>query len=261
MRGDTQAVASTAGVPGRRGGALAPCLPMPIQTRYFGLLGEFPPPPAPDPSFEGADAVSGRRTTAPHAVPPPLWLPPLPCLRPAAAHGPSVVPDTLQPALVACPRSVGPRGNLGVSLLSVEWSCSPTFSPLLGEAVIDKLKNLHFTIRGLVSVSSRGGPNGGSGLRGDSPQPGKAAGHGAACGVGPCSPCGIVPRRWSAELRAWGRERRLSVPARPWLRWPWGNPLRGLPGAAGVNGAIHRAPDLSSVPHPAPVSARAPPGQ
>lgn len=38
----------------------------------------------------------------------------------------------------------------------MEWSCSPTFLPLLGEAVIDKLKNLHFTIRGLVSVSSWG---------------------------------------------------------------------------------------------------------
>ncbi|XP_074742123.1 ankyrin repeat and fibronectin type-III domain-containing protein 1-like isoform X3 [Strix uralensis] len=38
-----------------------------------------------------------------------------------------------------------------VTKYKVEWSCSPTFSPLLGEAVIDKLKNLHFTIRGLVS--------------------------------------------------------------------------------------------------------------
>ncbi|KAM9599379.1 ankyrin repeat and fibronectin type-III domain-containing protein 1-like isoform 2-T4 [Morphnus guianensis] len=38
-----------------------------------------------------------------------------------------------------------------VTKYKVEWSCSPTFSPPLGEAVIDKLKNLHFTIRGLVS--------------------------------------------------------------------------------------------------------------
>lgn len=162
MRGDTQAVASTAGVPGQRGGALAPCLPMPVQTRYFGLLGEFPPPPAPDPSFEGADPVSGRRTAAPHAVPTPLWLP----LSPAFALLLPTVPLWSPTALVACPRSVGPRGNLGVSLLSVEWSCSPTFSPLLGEAVIDKLKNLHFTIRGLVSVSSRGAPTGGPGCGG-----------------------------------------------------------------------------------------------
>ncbi|RLV94064.1 hypothetical protein DV515_00013271 [Chloebia gouldiae] len=38
-----------------------------------------------------------------------------------------------------------------VTKYKVEWSCSPTFSPLLGEAVIDKLKDLHFTIQGLVS--------------------------------------------------------------------------------------------------------------
>ncbi|KAM7091833.1 ankyrin repeat and fibronectin type-III domain-containing protein 1-like isoform 1-T1 [Ciconia maguari] len=38
-----------------------------------------------------------------------------------------------------------------ITKYKVEWSCSPTFSPPLGEAVIDKLKNLHFTIRGLVS--------------------------------------------------------------------------------------------------------------
>ncbi|KFP83796.1 Ankyrin repeat and fibronectin type-III domain-containing protein 1, partial [Acanthisitta chloris] len=38
-----------------------------------------------------------------------------------------------------------------VTKYKVEWSCSPTFSPPLGEAVIDKLKNLHFTIQGLVS--------------------------------------------------------------------------------------------------------------
>ncbi|XP_030340387.1 ankyrin repeat and fibronectin type-III domain-containing protein 1-like isoform X3 [Strigops habroptila] len=38
-----------------------------------------------------------------------------------------------------------------VTKYKVEWSCFPTFSPLLGEAVIDKLKNLHFTIQGLVS--------------------------------------------------------------------------------------------------------------
>ncbi|XP_025059431.1 ankyrin repeat and fibronectin type-III domain-containing protein 1-like [Alligator sinensis] len=38
-----------------------------------------------------------------------------------------------------------------VTKYKVEWSCSPTFSPPLGEAVIDKLRNLHFTIRGLVS--------------------------------------------------------------------------------------------------------------
>ncbi|XP_041318602.1 ankyrin repeat and fibronectin type-III domain-containing protein 1-like isoform X2 [Pyrgilauda ruficollis] len=38
-----------------------------------------------------------------------------------------------------------------VTKYKVEWSCSPTFSPLLGEAMIDKLKDLHFTIQGLVS--------------------------------------------------------------------------------------------------------------
>ncbi|XP_061329776.1 ankyrin repeat and fibronectin type-III domain-containing protein 1-like isoform X3 [Pezoporus flaviventris] len=38
-----------------------------------------------------------------------------------------------------------------VTKYKVEWSCFPTFSPLMGEAVIDKLKNLHFTIQGLVS--------------------------------------------------------------------------------------------------------------
>lgn len=91
----------------------------------------------------------------------------------------------LQTALVAYPCS-GAMRHLAVSLLSVEWSCSPTFSPRLGEAVIDKLKNLHFTIRGLVSVSSQGAPQG-SGLPGESPQPGKAAGHGAAHGVIPCN--------------------------------------------------------------------------
>ena len=39
------------------------------------------------------------------------------------------------------------------SLIAVEWSCSPSFSPLVGEAVVDKLKSLHYTIRGLTSVS------------------------------------------------------------------------------------------------------------
>ncbi|XP_034639734.1 ankyrin repeat and fibronectin type-III domain-containing protein 1-like isoform X7 [Trachemys scripta elegans] len=38
-----------------------------------------------------------------------------------------------------------------VTKYKVEWSCSPTFSPPLGEVVIDKLKNLHFTIQGLMS--------------------------------------------------------------------------------------------------------------
>ncbi|XP_061455356.1 ankyrin repeat and fibronectin type-III domain-containing protein 1-like isoform X2 [Rhineura floridana] len=38
-----------------------------------------------------------------------------------------------------------------VTKYKVEWSCSPTFSPLLGEVVINKLKNLHITIHGLVS--------------------------------------------------------------------------------------------------------------
>ncbi|XP_074821840.1 ankyrin repeat and fibronectin type-III domain-containing protein 1-like isoform X2 [Natator depressus] len=38
-----------------------------------------------------------------------------------------------------------------VTKYKVEWSCSPTFSPPLGEVVIDKLRNLHFTIRGLMS--------------------------------------------------------------------------------------------------------------
>lgn len=97
---------------------------------------------------------------------------PLPCLHSAAstsgaAHSSSAAggPGTLQLAPVACPHSVA-TWHLGVSLLSVEWSCSPTFSPLLGEAVIDKLKNLHFTIQGLVSVSSQGARQG-SGLRGE----------------------------------------------------------------------------------------------
>ncbi|XP_030315585.1 ankyrin repeat and fibronectin type-III domain-containing protein 1 isoform X1 [Calypte anna] len=38
-----------------------------------------------------------------------------------------------------------------VTKYKVEWSCSPSFSPPLGEAIIDKLQNLHFTIQGLVS--------------------------------------------------------------------------------------------------------------
>ncbi|XP_017664178.1 PREDICTED: ankyrin repeat and fibronectin type-III domain-containing protein 1-like isoform X2 [Lepidothrix coronata] len=38
-----------------------------------------------------------------------------------------------------------------VTKYKVEWSCSSTFSPPLGEAVVDKLKNLNFTIQGLVS--------------------------------------------------------------------------------------------------------------
>ncbi|NWU90790.1 ANKF1 protein, partial [Upupa epops] len=38
-----------------------------------------------------------------------------------------------------------------VTKYKVEWSCSPTFSPLLGQAIVDKLKDLHFTIQGLVS--------------------------------------------------------------------------------------------------------------
>ncbi|XP_062999407.1 ankyrin repeat and fibronectin type-III domain-containing protein 1-like isoform X1 [Elgaria multicarinata webbii] len=38
-----------------------------------------------------------------------------------------------------------------VTKYKVEWSCSPTFSPPLGEVVIDKLKNLHLTIHGLIS--------------------------------------------------------------------------------------------------------------
>ncbi|XP_063270780.1 ankyrin repeat and fibronectin type-III domain-containing protein 1-like isoform X2 [Prinia subflava] len=38
-----------------------------------------------------------------------------------------------------------------VTKYKVEWSCSPTFLPLLGEAVIEKLKDLHFTIQGLMS--------------------------------------------------------------------------------------------------------------
>ncbi|KAJ6657603.1 hypothetical protein lerEdw1_002319 [Lerista edwardsae] len=38
-----------------------------------------------------------------------------------------------------------------VTKYKVEWSCSPTFSPPLGEVVIDKLKNLRSTIHGLVS--------------------------------------------------------------------------------------------------------------
>lgn len=52
--------------------------------------------------------------------------------------------------------------HIGASLIAVEWSCSPTFSPLLGEAVVDKLKSLHYTIRGLVSVSLGGPGCGGS---------------------------------------------------------------------------------------------------
>ncbi|XP_071617125.1 ankyrin repeat and fibronectin type-III domain-containing protein 1-like isoform X3 [Heliangelus exortis] len=38
-----------------------------------------------------------------------------------------------------------------VTKYKVEWSCSPSFSPPLGEAIIDKLQDLHFTIQGLVS--------------------------------------------------------------------------------------------------------------
>ncbi|XP_015732858.1 ankyrin repeat and fibronectin type-III domain-containing protein 1-like isoform X3 [Coturnix japonica] len=38
-----------------------------------------------------------------------------------------------------------------VTKYKVEWSCSPSFSPLAGEAVVDKLKSLHYTIRGLTS--------------------------------------------------------------------------------------------------------------
>ncbi|XP_064009195.1 ankyrin repeat and fibronectin type-III domain-containing protein 1-like isoform X2 [Pogoniulus pusillus] len=38
-----------------------------------------------------------------------------------------------------------------VTKYKVEWSCSSTFSPVLGEAVVDKLKNLHYTIQGLTS--------------------------------------------------------------------------------------------------------------
>uniref|UniRef100_A0A803Y6J0 Ankyrin repeat and fibronectin type III domain containing 1 n=1 Tax=Meleagris gallopavo TaxID=9103 RepID=A0A803Y6J0_MELGA len=38
-----------------------------------------------------------------------------------------------------------------VTKYKVEWSCSPSFSPLVGEAVVDKLKSLHYTIRGLTS--------------------------------------------------------------------------------------------------------------
>ncbi|KAF7242904.1 Ankyrin repeat and fibronectin type-III domain-containing protein 1 [Varanus komodoensis] len=38
-----------------------------------------------------------------------------------------------------------------VTKYKVEWSCSPTFSPPLGEVVINKLKNLRVTIHGLIS--------------------------------------------------------------------------------------------------------------
>ncbi|XP_029432384.1 ankyrin repeat and fibronectin type-III domain-containing protein 1-like isoform X3 [Rhinatrema bivittatum] len=38
-----------------------------------------------------------------------------------------------------------------VTKYKVEWSCSPMFSPNVGQVVIEKVKNLHFTIRGLVS--------------------------------------------------------------------------------------------------------------
>ncbi|XP_048350992.1 ankyrin repeat and fibronectin type-III domain-containing protein 1-like isoform X4 [Sphaerodactylus townsendi] len=38
-----------------------------------------------------------------------------------------------------------------VTKYKVEWSCSPAFSPPLGELVIDKLKNLRVTIHGLIS--------------------------------------------------------------------------------------------------------------
>lgn len=116
---------------------------------------------------------------------------PLPCLHSAAsssgaARSPSAAggPGMLRLASVACPRSVA-TWHLGGSLLSVEWSCSPTFSPLLGEAVIDKLKNLHFTIQGLVSVSSQGA-RWGSGLQGEK-----------ACGWESCwpkaQPAGLFP--------------------------------------------------------------------
>ncbi|KAH0631849.1 hypothetical protein JD844_019721, partial [Phrynosoma platyrhinos] len=42
-----------------------------------------------------------------------------------------------------------------VTKYKVEWSCSPTFSPPLGEVLISKLKNLQITIHGLVSVNWR----------------------------------------------------------------------------------------------------------
>ncbi|XP_075422530.1 ankyrin repeat and fibronectin type-III domain-containing protein 1-like [Ascaphus truei] len=38
-----------------------------------------------------------------------------------------------------------------VTKYKVEWSLFPSFSPHVGEVVIEKLRNLHFTIRGLVS--------------------------------------------------------------------------------------------------------------
>nr|XP_033819382.1 ankyrin repeat and fibronectin type-III domain-containing protein 1-like isoform X2 [Geotrypetes seraphini] len=38
-----------------------------------------------------------------------------------------------------------------VTKYKVEWSCSPMFSPNVGQVVIEKLRNLQFTIRGLVS--------------------------------------------------------------------------------------------------------------
>lgn len=95
-------------------------------------------------------------------------LPPSPVL--------SAVPLQLLP-VTCCPSPGGLSPlqglmHLGVSLLAVEWSCSPTFSPLLGEAVIDKLKDLHFTIKGLVSVSA-GVPTAGRAQQGE-PTAGKS---------------------------------------------------------------------------------------
>ncbi|KAI6076759.1 Ankyrin repeat and fibronectin type-III domain-containing protein 1-like isoform X1 [Aix galericulata] len=127
-----------------------------------------------------------------------------------------------------------------VTKYKVEWSCSPTFSPLLGEAVVDKLKSLHYTIRGLVSVSWGGraagaapepahGADGwdGSG-QGDSGRKGAwVGGPGGAgdAGKGVLRPCFWAGREGLAGLRSredpsvcWGGLGQGSGAAGGWLR-------------------------------------------
>lgn len=51
------------------------------------------------------------------------------------------------------------------------------------------------------------------------------------------SACHVQHSLW-AELRAWGQERHLSVPAQPWPPWQWGNPLHRVPGDSQVKGRM-----------------------
>lgn len=83
-----------------------------------------------------------------------------------------------------------------------------------------------------------------------------------AGGMGLCR--GSVQHSLQAELRAWGREGNLSVPAWAMAALAMGkSPAQDAWGrwSERQNGSIHQVPDLSSVPHPAPISTRAPPGQ